>query len=279
MALAVRSVWPSVRVSLWARRAEALDELRAMGLADTVTNDLGEAVAGADLVVLATPVGAMPDLVRRLVDGLLAKGAVITDVGSVKGNLGREIDTILGGREGVSFVGSHPMAGSERTGIAHARRDLFEGAMCVVSPTASTSPGSLARVRKFWEDLGARVCELEPEAHDRAVASISHLPHLVASALALTSLEQDPSVAGLAANGFRDTTRVAGGNPDMWAEIAMENRAALREPLARMADRLREMLAFLENMEHEKLRRFLGEAKGLRDGAFPYRDAPPSVEG
>ncbi len=279
VALAVRRADPTCQVSLWARRPEVLEGLRVMELADRVTTDLGEAVDGADLVVLATPVGIMPDVVGRLVNGLLTEGTVITDVGSVKGPVVREIDAILAHRSGVSFIGSHPMAGSERSGVSHAREGLFDGAMCVLTPGASTTSAALARVRDFWEKMGARVCELEPGAHDRAVAAISHLPHLVASALAKTSLEPDASVASLAANGFRDTTRVAGGNPDMWAEIALLNREALREPLVRMGESLREMLAFLDNMEHEKLRRFLGEAKELRDAAFPYKETPPSIEG
>jgi len=276
VALAARRADPALRVSLWARREAAVEEIRALGIADLATTDLAEAGAGADLVVLATPVGAMSGIVGRLLDGGMEDGVILTDVGSVKGNLVRDIDALLEERRGVSFVGSHPMAGSERTGMAHARADLFENALCVLTPGKRSAAAELERVRGFWTALGARTCVMGADAHDRAVAAISHLPHLVASALAATSLGDDPSVAALAANGFRDTTRVAGGNPEMWAEIAMENREALREPLARMVERLREMLAFLDNMEHEKLRRFLGEAKELRDGAFPRPEGSPS---
>ncbi len=230
----------------------------AAGLADEATHDLAAGVAGAELVVLATPVGAMPEMLRRAAPQLRA-GALVTDVGSVKGPLVETLPGLL--PAGAHYVGAHPMAGSHETGLRHARADLFEGAVCVVTPTAATEPAALARVRAFWAGLGARVVERDPAAHDAEVAWVSHLPHALAFGYA-ASLAAAPAAAfPLAAGGFRDFTRIAGSDPELWADILVANQKALAGPLAAAARSLAKLAEALEAGDHESVHRLLAAAR------------------
>lgn len=266
VAMAVREHLAGGTVSLWARRQAAVEDLRQRNIADLASSDLSEVTRGANLIILATPVGAMADLLAQILEsGALADNAVITDVGSVKEAVVNQMDAQLAEQPNIQFVGSHPMAGSEQTGVEFARSDLFQNAACIITAGKTSRDDSPQRISEFWRDLGCRVMEMDAAAHDSAVAKISHLPHLIASALVNSALSDDPSVASLSAGGFRDTTRVASGSPAMWAEIALENRAALREPLERMAGEIRDLLAFLDGLKHEELLHFLERAKKLRD--------------
>jgi prephenate dehydrogenase len=222
-------------------------------------------VTGADLIVLATPVGVMPELARRIVavgEGLAA-GVTITDVGSVKGYVASEVAPIFEAA-GLSFVGSHPMAGAETAGFGAARDDLFDRAACILTPQAATVAG----LREFWERLGCRLFTMTPAEHDAMVARVSHVPHVAASAVVLAGLGGAVDGAGVAGRGFRDTTRIASGDPDLWTEILVENRLALEAPLQDLIDRLGEVLDFVRRSDDEKLRHFLAEAKSLRDQAL-----------
>ena len=262
--MAVREQLPQATLHMWTRRRIDAEKLRQRGIAQRVTVDLSAAVGGCDLVVLATPIGVMAELVGALVRAkALHPGAVLTDVGSVKHCVVEAVEAELRGSTSV-FVGSHPMAGSEQTGIDHARADLFQGASCVLTPGMTCTPDDVARVAAFWQKLGGRTMEMTPAEHDAAVARISHLPHLMASLIVSTALADAPEAAKLAGPGFRDTTRVAAGSPEMWAEILLENREALQPRLEEMGQRVRETLAFLEDMQHEDLLRSLQEARDLR---------------
>ena len=203
---------------VWGRRPEPLEYLSSIAPSVLETEvDLPKAVDGADLIVLATPIGIMPELLERLrVADALAPGVVITDVGSVKGPIVAHATGLLAGT-GVHFVGSHPMAGSEACGIEAARKDLFAGALCLITPVSGTEPDALTKVRDFWGALDMRVHEAPPEEHDAIVARISHMPHALASVVVGAALEQEPSWAAFSAGGLRDTTRVASGDPVMWA--------------------------------------------------------------
>lgn len=264
VALAARRCWPELKIHLWARRAKAVAQVRAMGLADVVSTDLSQVVAGASLIVLATPIEVMPDLAEQMVELPLEAGAVVTDVGSVKGFVVERLEPIFRGRA-AAFVGSHPMAGSERAGIEAAREDLFEKAACLVTPTAATHPAAVERVRKFWQGLGCRVMEMTPQQHDREVARVSHLPHLLAAVTTKAGVAKDPGVLRCAGNGFRDTTRVAAGDPGLWTGIVMQNRdeilAAVRDAVGEMG----ELLEMLQTLDEDKLRQWFAEAKSLRD--------------
>ena len=209
---AVRSRGVASRTVLWARRESAAREALGLGVVDEAVRELAPAVCGSDLVVLCTPVGAMADLARRI-GPFLDSDAIVTDVGSVKAPVVVAVAGALGERAS-RFVGSHPMAGSERSGIAASRDDLFEGATCLVTPEAGTPGEVRERVGAFWRALGGRVRELDPAMHDRVMARASHLPHLLASALVNYVCRARPDPLQFVGNGFRDTTRVASGPAD-----------------------------------------------------------------
>jgi prephenate dehydrogenase len=211
------------------RRRESLEPALHDRVVDRITTDVVEGVAGSDLCVLATPVATLASLLRE-VWRAAPDDAVLTDVGSTKASIVRTAEA-LGRTRPLAFIGAHPMAGSEQSGYRVARADLFKGARVILTPTDSSLPSALERVREFWEAVGARVMTLDPVTHDRAVAAISHLPHLVADALVDTVLRMDPRFLDVAAAGFKDTTRIAASNAKVWREIFQENREALGEAL------------------------------------------------
>jgi len=264
LALAAKVRWPEMEVALWARRPEAVRQVLEHRVAAQASTDLAEVVAGASLIVLATPVDTLGALAAQLAELPLAEGTVITDVGSVKGLVVAELEPMFSAGA-ASFIGSHPMAGSEKAGMAAARADLFHGATCVLTPTECSLPAALARVRAFWTGLGCRLVEFSPAEHDRLVARISHLPHLMAAVTTLAALSADRAPLDCAGNGFRDTTRVAAGDPDLWTGIIRQNHSEILTAVRDAAAQTAELLAILEALDEEKLRRFLSEAKRLRD--------------
>lgn len=240
-----------------ARRSAPLERALAAGIVDSVASPR-DAVVGADFVVLGTPVGSMNQLVSDVADRL-APGCLVTDVGSVKGSVIETIPGLL--PEGVEFVGSHPMAGSHLRGPDHARADLFEGATCVVTPWAGQDAAAVERVEAFWRDLGARVERRTPVAHDEEVAWVSHLPHLVAFAFA-ESLNAAPDRVGrLAGGGFRDFTRIAQSDAELWGEILSLNSKALSGPLNHFSASLAKLARALEEGDDESLEKLLNQAR------------------
>jgi len=260
------------------RREAARGECRKARAVDDATTDLVEAVSDADLVVLCTPLAQMEPLARAM-RGALKPGAVVTDVGSVKGPVVRRLESLLK-RAGAEFVGSHPMAGNERTGVGAAHADLFEGAVAVVTPTARTSARALREVRRLWTGVGARVLEMGADEHDRLVSRSSHLPHVVASALAALVLApgRNPRQKDLCATGFRDTTRVASGSPEMWRDIALANRRHLDRALDELMRELGKVRKWLAAEDAEALFEFFQVAKARRDAWCGSRRASPSPE-
>lgn len=240
------------QVTLWGRNPDRVEAARALGL--DATTDLAEVVGQADLVVLAVPVGVMPRLSEKVKPHLRA-GALITDVGSVK-----SLPHKMAGEYELPFIGSHPMAGSEQTGIEAARKDLFNGAACILTNDQGCPDSEVKALGEFWEDLGCRVSFMTAADHDRAVARISHLPHAMAVATASAAL-RSPEDEDLAAGGYRDTTRVASGDPAMWAEIMVENREALTTALEDAQNEIREMLDHLANSDKKGLQDYLAEVK------------------
>ena len=195
------------------------------GTLDAVTTDVADGVRGADLIVLAATVLANDRLLAQVWQAA-APGAVVTDVGSTKRGIVAAAER-LGGPRLPHFVGSHPMAGSERSGYAIAREDLFDGATVIVTPTETADPDAVKTVVGFWEATGARVTTMDPATHDRAVAAISHLPHVVAWALVDAAARFEPAAMDVAARGFKDTTRIAASDPLVWTEILLANRDAV----------------------------------------------------
>ena len=201
------------------------------GTCDRVTTDLADGLRGADRIVLGATVLANETLLPEVWRSA-APGALVTDVGSTKRGIVAVAERLAADRRDVQFVGSHPMAGSEKAGYAVSRPDLFQGATVVLTPTESNAPAAVKSVGELWTAVGARVVTFEPDAHDRAVAAISHLPHVVAWALVDAVGRFEPEAFGVAARGFKDTTRIAAADPDVWREILLGNRDAIVDSVA-----------------------------------------------
>jgi len=244
------------------RRMCSLEKALEVGAVDEVTLEVEEGVREAELAVLATPVGVMEHLAVRVARGM-PRGGLLTDVGSTKGLLARQLQRAVGGS--LYYVGSHPMAGSEKRGVGEARADLFEGALCFVTPTEHAPRQAIVAVRELWEALGARVRLVTPAEHDRIMAVASHLPHLVAAALVNLAT---PSVMDCAGSGFRDTTRIASGDPRMWTDVCMHNRERLLEALRLFRLQVDTVIDILEGQRDTELRAWLQSAKALRDHRF-----------
>jgi len=247
------------RVATCVAGASRSQEARDVALRRKWVDEVGspaEVADGADLVVLATPVFAMAGVLRELAPALRSD-AIVTDVGSVKGQLAEMLPGLL--PAGVGYVGSHPMAGSHERGIGFARADLFEGSACVV--TDSGRPSDEQRVRAFWQALGARVVQRDPAAHDDQVAWMSHTPHVLAFAFA-AALPHAPAGSGdLAGAGFRDFTRIAESDPELWSDILTANRKALGPPLAAVSEALRELGRAIEANDPESVERWIAGAR------------------
>jgi prephenate dehydrogenase len=233
------------------------------GALDRATTDLADGLREADFVVLAAPVRAIEDLLGRLWD-VAADDVLVTDVGSSKTAIVRTAEA-LARRRPLAFVGSHPMAGSEKSGYGVARVDLFQGALVVVTPTETSEPSAVKTVTAFWEHVGARVVTLDPETHDRSVAAISHLPHLVACALVDAVVREAPGALPIAARGFRDTTRIAAGDPRMWQEIFLANARPLAGVLGAFRRALDELQALVEAGDPDAVEGALARIKAARE--------------
>jgi prephenate dehydrogenase len=260
--LAARQRKVARRVSMWARRPDAADQAYQLGAADEATHDLAKVIADTDLVVLATPIGAMRGLVEQILP-VLPAGCVVTDVGSVKYPIVTALSDALAGK--ARFVGSHPMAGSEQSGIDAARRDLFDNAVCIVTPREDTDKSALQLVYDFWKAIGCTVKTLPPLEHDEIVARISHLPHLVAAAVVNVVCSDGSHPLNFVGPGFKDFTRIASGPFEMWTEICLENRQEIGRALDVLIEELAKVRAAVENSDAVELRTMLKRAKHFRD--------------
>jgi prephenate dehydrogenase len=241
------------------RQAASLERARAVGAIDEASLDLPAAVRRADVAVFCTPVDRIADQVLAAAPGC-APGTLLTDAGSTKAAIVARLDGHL--PDGVAFVGSHPLAGSEKRGPEHADADLFQGRLTVITPGPRTDPAAVERAAAFWQALGCRVRRMAPEEHDRALALTSHLPHLLAAALAGTLPDE---LRELTASGFRDTTRVAAGDPALWTAIFAQNQGAVLQALRLFTDRLDACRAALEAGDWTTLDTLLAQAKKVRD--------------
>ena len=259
------------------RRPETATEALRVGAVDVAWPDLDAVLQGADLVVLCTPLGQMAALAARFA-GRLERGALVTDVGSTKVSVIEAVEAAVAAAGG-RFVASHPMAGSEKTGVAASREDLFQGAVTVVTPTPATDPGALQETQRLWAAMGSRVVLMEAAAHDAVVARSSHLPHLVAASLVRAVLVggASPEVAQLCATGFRDTTRVASGSPEMWRDIGLANRQEILAAVDAFSAALAEMRSLLAAGDAAALEEALRQSKASRDAW--YQQAFRPVEG
>ena len=236
-----------------------------LGVIDRYSLDPAAGVAGADVVFLATPVCSIPSITAEIAP-YLAAGCVVTDGGSVKEEIVSACEPLM--PSGVHFVGGHPIAGTEHSGVEASFSSLYVGKRCIVTPTPTTGQDALAKVVRMWEVAGSEVVIMDTEKHDRVVAAISHLPHMVAYALvnAVEGYDRfEESILRYSAGGFRDFTRIASSDPAMWRDIALMNREAVIEMMDHFAAyfaRLRELVAAADGPE---LERFFQESKESRD--------------
>lgn len=260
LGLALRKRGLAAKVTGIGRKMSTLDTALSVGAIDLATTDLAQGVAQAEIVVIATPVDAIVDQVCQ-VAAAARNASLITDAGSTKGQICEAVDTRLAGSSNV-FVGSHPLAGDHRTGPQHGREDLFDRKTVVLTPTKRTLPVVLEKAREFWQSVGAMVHVMSPPDHDRALAATSHLPHLVATALArCTPREYLP----LCASGWADTTRVAAGDAELWAQIFHQNSAAMLPAVDEMLAQLTEIRSYIAAGNWPRLQETLQEAKRIRD--------------
>lgn len=250
------------------RNEGRLQRAADLGAVDSWTLDLREGVTGADLVYIATPVGLVFDFVAKALPSV-GPDCIITDAGSTKAEICRRADALVGDR--ATFVGGHPMAGSEEAGVEAARSDLFEGSTYVLTPTSATKREAVEKMRRVAEGIGARTLVMDPEAHDRCVAVISHFPHVMAAALALLAQqesERNPDLLDLVAGSFRDMTRVAGSPPVLWRDICMSNVNAVSEAAAEFGRLVDQAVELMQTGDARSLEDWFAGAKLVRDSIY-----------
>ena len=253
------------RVVGYVRREASVQECERLGAVDRAERDLLRAVQEADLIVLCTPIAQMRPLAEQMLPAV-KPGALVTDVGSVKGTVVEELEPLFA-RVGAHFIGSHPMAGAEKMGIGAATPDLFVKAICILTPTSASPPKLLHELEEFWMAVGALPLRLTPEIHDDLVSRSSHLPHVVAAELVnyVLSPAHPEEQALLCANGFRDATRIASGSPEMWRDICLANRRNLARVLGVFIEDLQEFQLALEREDRKMIEEFFAQAKQRRD--------------
>ena len=252
-----------------ARREETLETARALGLVDRTTHDPAAAVADADLVVLGTPVGANPALAAAIGPHLMP-GAILTDVGSVKTAVVRDVAPHV--PDGVHFVPAHPVAGTERSGPEAGFAELFRGRWCILTPPEGTAPEAIEKLSAFWRGAGMTVEIMTPERHDLVLGITSHLPHLIAynivGTVADLEAETQQAVIKYAAGGFRDFTRIAASDPIMWRDVFLNNREALLEMLGRFTEDLTALQRAIRRGDGETLEKLFTRTRAIRRGVI-----------
>jgi prephenate dehydrogenase len=256
--MAVKSVITDCEIIGYGHREDTLKRAIQVGAIDRGTGDFRSAVEGSDLVILCTPVGLLGEMLRGI-SGFVKAGAIVTDVGSTKASVVAAAVEIL--PDGVPFVGSHPMAGSEKRGVEFARADLYRNALCIVTPSDRTPASAVNEVEGFWRLLGMHTCRMSPADHDRALAEASHLPHALAAALVTM---QSAEAMALAGKGFLDTTRIAGGDGGLWRDIFIDNAGNMRASIAKLRDQLDAIEKLMEPGKGEELRKWLDAAAAKR---------------
>jgi prephenate dehydrogenase len=245
-------------IGIGRRKAKLAAALRRGAVSETTTS-IRQGAGAAQFIVVTTPVDKIVEVVRA-VAAVCPADALITDAGSTKARIVADLESTA--PAGARFVGSHPLAGSEKTGVDHARADLFRNRVVVVTPTARTCAADTKRLRRFWSSLGAKVIEMSPAEHDRAVAATSHLPRLISAALAAATPEK---YLRFASSGWDDATRTAAGDADLWRSIFASNRANVLKALARFEKTLAALRVALERDDDRRLQQLLKDAKTNRD--------------
>jgi cyclohexadieny/prephenate dehydrogenase len=236
-----------------------LEKAKQLGAITASAADIQQGVAAADVVVVCTPVGEISDHILQAAQAAPA-GALLTDAGSTKAALIAKVEMALS--PGKRFVGSHPLAGSEKKGVQFASADLFENRVTIITPTERTKATDVQAAFDFWSALGSQVLTMSPDVHDQALAATSHVPHLISAAVAGTT---PPADLPLTAGGWRDVTRIAGGDPALWTQILLENRAHVLKSLAGFEKKVAAFRLAIERGDAAQLHALLTEGKQVRD--------------
>jgi cyclohexadieny/prephenate dehydrogenase len=262
------------RIVACARRQATVDRARELDLCDEATLDPAAAAAGADLVVLGTPLSAYREIAEHI-SGALKPGAIVTDVGSVKQGAIRDISPSI--PPGVHFIPGHPVAGTEHSGPDAGFADLFHDRWCILTPTPDADPGALSTVMALWQSAGMRVVTMDPEHHDLVLAITSHLPHLIAYTIVNTATDLEDTlkseVIKFSAGGFRDFTRIAASDPVMWRDIFLNNREAVLEMLQRFSEDLTSLQRAIRWGEGEKLEDLFTRTRAIRRSIVEAKQA------
>ena len=263
--LSIKRGFPNTQVVGYSHRGETRQKAQQYGVADQITETLDEAVQNADIVILATPIQTFEDYFVKMASCLKA-GAIVTDVGSTKALPHRWASEHL--PKGVHYVGSHPIAGSEKRGLEYARDDLLAGAACIITKTTGTHTASVEVLEQFWARLDCTVKVMTPAKHDKIFGMVSHLPHLTAMALVNASSQQDMQYAG---KGFMDTTRVSSGPANVWTDILMTNAATCVTGIDELIAQLELVQKAIQSGDEKQVIKLLEKAAQKRSKMIQYK--------
>jgi prephenate dehydrogenase len=255
--LAIKKRLIDVRVAGIVRREQHLQQALKMRVADEVYKDFNSEAFKADLVIIAVPILSIIRMIEDI-EPFLQKGTIITDIGSIKGLIAEQASRVYGKEH--TFIGSHPMCGSEKTGMEHADLRMFDNAPCILTPDVSTDPDDTEKLSSFWKALGCRTLIMDASLHDRQISHISHLPHMLSSVLMNFGCEQRKHYENLldvAGTGFSDMTRLAEGNPSLWTDILEANRKNIIDSIGSFKEGLEEILNILKKNDKERLFNYL----------------------
>nr|WP_320115575.1 prephenate dehydrogenase/arogenate dehydrogenase family protein [uncultured Desulfuromonas sp.] len=265
-ALALKRAGVVATVSGWDADRDNLHLAHELQVIDQLPTTLAQAVDGAELVMLAVPVGAMEAAAREVIP-LMASGAILTDSGSVKQCVVDHLEP-LAMQQGIHYVAGHPISGTERSGAAAAFAELYQGKRCILTPSAQTDAAALETVTRAWQAAGSEVVTMDVLKHDRILAAISHLPHMIAYSLVNSVSAYDryeENILDYSAGGFRDFTRIASSDPIMWRDIALTNRESLIEMIDQFEEFLSELKNDIQQADGERLYEFFLRSKITRD--------------
>lgn len=250
------------KVSIWSRSEYSRNKCKPQAWCDQVYDTPIEAIVSSELVILCTPVATIGNLLKEIAPHL-HPDALVTDVGSTKAEICKVAESI--NTDSLNFLGSHPMAGSEKTGLEHARVDLFESSACILTPTESSNPAHLETLKSFWEALKMQVFIQTPETHDTIVAHLSHLPHALAAILSAHLFNHDSDWASMSGAGLKDTTRVAAGSPELWQQILFQNKTSVLDALERFESILQRFKIALSENDTDAVTKILEDGKKFRE--------------
>lgn len=269
LAMAIKKRIPTARVVIWARKPESREICRNKEWCDIVAESPEEAVDGSDLTLLCTPVHSILPLLEQI-QPALKEGSTVSDVGSTKVQICHGAQRVFRNTS-ATFLGSHPMAGSELTGMENARADLFEDAACILTPLPDTTDTTIQTLGTFWKSLQMHVTTVPPETHDAIVAHISHLPHVLASVLCNYLSRKDNFWQTLGGGGLRDTTRIAAGDPELWKQIIEQNRDEILQAITGFEKELNALKTALTRNDSTGILSLLRQGKTYRDQLVEHR--------